>query len=33
LRIDARGGGLFLGRARIDLVAVGGAECPPEIEE
>ncbi|HEY3122403.1 MAG TPA: hypothetical protein VGL15_17385 [Vicinamibacteria bacterium] len=25
LRIDARGGGLFLGRARIDLVAVGAA--------
>jgi hypothetical protein len=26
LRIDARGGGLFLGRARIDLVAVSGVE-------
>jgi hypothetical protein len=26
LRIDARGGGLFLGRARIDVVAVGGVE-------
>ncbi|HEV8254065.1 MAG TPA: hypothetical protein VGQ78_04880 [Vicinamibacteria bacterium] len=26
LRIDPRGGGLFLGRARIDLVAVSGAE-------